>query len=237
MNDKIKIFIGVLVIILLLVAIIFVYVNPKKFFSGIGVKNKEVKKQDTIHLNEDYKDPDEYTLITVNDIVEGRLLKFEKAKSLPFGEETIPLKYNRVDIAYNRADLVIDDSVLVEIKNNPEKSPFRNSFFYKIKNGNIWYTILGQQIRNSDGTTSFLHFLIHKGEEVYSWGRNSFFVEPMVIVPDQYFVELGTRDFFSADKDYYMKGGKIDTLINSWLKTGIVPDDLQKEILLMTIKW
>jgi hypothetical protein len=237
MSDKIKIIVGVLMIFILLVAIVFVYLSPKTFFSGLGVKKNVVVKTEKIVLNEDYKDPDEYTLITINDIIDGRVLKAEREKAEPFAEEAIPLKYKRVDVAYNQANLVLDSTELELIKKDPLKSPFKNRFFYKIKNGDIWYTIMGQQVLNSDGSTSFLHFLIHKGEEIYSWGRNSFFVEPMVIVPDQYFTELGPREFFSADKDYYMNGGKIDSLVNSWLKTGIVPDELQKEVLLMTIKW
>lgn len=237
MSDKFKVALGVFVIVLLLGAIVFVYLSPKTFFSGLGVKDKEVKKTDLIRLNEDYQNPKEYTQITVNDIVEGRVLKSELARAVPFDDGTLSVKYNRIDIAYNQASLVIDDDVLEAIKKDPDKSPFKNRFFYKIKKGDIWYTILGQQVYNSDGTTSFLHFLIHKGTDIYSWGRNSFFVEPLVVVPDQYFVELGSRDFFSADNDYYMKGGRVDKLVDSWLKTGVVPDELQKEILFMSIKW
>lgn len=236
MNDKIKIAIGVLVIILLLGAIVFVYLSPKTLFSDITVKNKEIRKIVPVVLVEDFKDPEKYTEISVNDVVEGKVLKSEKANAAPFGEDVILLKYIRKDVAYNNAKLELDPATFESIKKSPDKSPFRNLYFYKIKNGDNWYTILGQQVANSDGTSSFLHFLIHSGSEIYSWGSNSFAIEPFIILPDEYFNWIGPRDFFSADADYYKKGGKIDNLINSWQKTGIVPDELQKEILLMSIK-
>jgi len=59
----------------------------------------------------------------------------------------------------------------------------------------------------------------------------------MIIAPDSYFNMIGDRGFFGDKENYYMKGGRVDKLIDSWQKTGVVPDDLQKEILLMTIKW
>ncbi|MFA5895160.1 MAG: hypothetical protein WC851_05290 [Candidatus Shapirobacteria bacterium] len=238
MNDKNWLIAGGLIILVLLLAIATIFFVPLKQIKNLtGIKSKPTgSTSPSIRLNEDYANTDNYTLITINDIIDGTVLKSEKAKAIPFSSDVIPMKYVRKDEGYNNAYLTIDSATFKQMKENPDRLPFRNSYFYKIKNGDIWYTILGQQIQNSDGTTSFLHFLIHKGTEIYSWGGNGFFVEPKIIAPDQIFVDFGPRDFFSADKDYYMKGGKVEMLINSWLKTGIVPDDLQREVLLMSTK-
>lgn len=236
MSDKIKITIGVLLIILLLGAILFVYLRPTTFFSGLGFKKDVIKNKETIILNDDFADPEKYTEITVNDIVDGSLLMAEMKNAKPFDEDTLQMRYRREDIGDYNSKLLINDDDFVKIKDNWQKSPFRNLYFYKIKSGEKWLTILGQQVRNSDGSSTFLHMLIHQGEDIYSWGSMNFGFQPLIVVLYRFFDYVAPKEFFSPDPQYYEKGSEIDQLITQWQQTGIVPEALSRRILFAEIK-
>jgi hypothetical protein len=237
MSDKGWLIAGGFLIVFLLGAISLVYFSPTTFFVGLGIKNSVDKpKEVAIRLNENYGDPEEFTEITVNDITDGRLLKQEMASAKPFPEDTLPMKYHRKDVGLYDSKLLIDNDDFAKIKNNFDKAPFRNLYFYKIKGDKKWFTILGQQVRNTDGTSSFLHFVIHQDEEVYSWGRMDFGFQPLIVVIYRFFDFVAPKEFFSSDPHYYELGSEVDKLVTEWQKTGIVPEALSKKILFAEIK-
>lgn len=230
-------FLGSLLIVVLLGAISLVYFSPTTFFVGLGIKNRDDRpKEQVIRLNENYSNPEEYTEITVNDITDGRLLEQEMAAAEPFPDDALPMKYYRKDVGLYDSKLLIDDESFSKIKKNFDKAPFRNKYLYKIKGENKWYTILGQQIRNSDNSSSFIHLLIHHGEEPYSWGGMNFGFQPLIVVPYQYFDPIAPKLFFSNDPHYYEKNTETDKLITKWQETGVVPHELSRMILFAVIK-
>lgn len=225
---------GSIIIVLLLVAIVGVFLWQRSMVTNKSFKNLQVDK---VKLNIDFTDPSLYTEISLDDINSGRLVRSEMVEAKPFPEDTIPFKFNQENVGIDTVKLLWDEGVYGQIKENPHKAPFRNLYFYKMAYGDKWLTIMGQQVRNSNGSTGFMHYLLGVDNQVRVLQTNAFGMTPVLRPHYKFYGDIGIpSSFFRVYGDYQNREGIVEEWMMSWNKSGIVPQELQREILLMQWK-
>jgi hypothetical protein len=196
----------------------------------------------------DYKKVEsEGNLVTLEDVTSGRMVEADKAAAKKLGKESFPPE------AYAGGNLKIVESKVGDsliVKNvffdhgtfenpdptyndyfdNPTKRPYRWISFNKVVipwwGTNKGALIATQQWLNPSGKITYLHYVTSISNTIYSKRANKFTFEEMHFGFPQYDYKNSNKEF---PQTFYTDDVK--NLLDKWVQTGEIPDELQKKIL------
>ncbi|REG11427.1 hypothetical protein DFR64_1308 [Pelolinea submarina] len=185
---------------------------------------------------------------TEEDLLSGRLIDYAKSVGQPFPEEA----YNTGKIGYGSG---VNGSIVGFYWNNIEGQPAHPEQELYRKKGSLitpyrWvplnfevlyngapYLISIQQWLNPDGSVSYLQYLVDRMNAVYGNGMSpskTLFEDVGEVMPE--YQLYGDFDFHNSIFGLSYNDKERETLIEKWVETGIIPEQLQYKILTPNIE-
>lgn len=211
-----------------------------KVIAKIGVKPEtQEARWVRAELCTDYSNPENYTVVTLDEIRSGQILYDEEIFAEPFPEDVVfPARF---ELNVNK----IDGNVFgYDANDEPTTKFYRNVFFYMLDEtfqygDQTWYfPIVSQQYLNKDGSWSFIKrdrggWNKKDPEKYVSKVAPDMTMLPTFYMPDKAFPQSFWEYYRKINNDdtFLSLGGNLEKLYKEYTLTGFIPDKLTRYII------